>query len=235
MKNQIVASIAAVPFAFLSTTTANALGLSGEFQLSSGNTLPVNETSNIFLTEDSIYFEPTPTPVVVDTNDETGGTFSEFNTAYIKEIISFDNFVPQNSFLDFGTTAIAGTVGTIDGLGTLDDSTLTDNLNVFNLTQASYQLNQSGENVAVDVELWGEFVSETGEVTDGAGNLTFQINNSTVEEIQQQLNDGETIGGLTFSGGLFSDTEKVPEPTTLFGLGVVAAGLKLLGRQGNKS
>ncbi|NET17174.1 MAG: PEP-CTERM sorting domain-containing protein, partial [Okeania sp. SIO1H6] len=50
-----------------------------------------------------------------------------------------------------------------------------------------------------------------------------------------QLDEGETIGGVTFSGGLFSDREKVPEPTALFGLGVVAAGLTVLRRQGKKS
>ncbi|NET17176.1 MAG: PEP-CTERM sorting domain-containing protein [Okeania sp. SIO1H6] len=235
MKNQIIASIAAVPFAFATATTANAAALIGEFQFGSGQTLPDSQISNIFLTKDSLSFTPTHTPVMVDA-DTNGGTFSEFNTAYIKEIISFDNFVAEdhNSFLDFGTTAIAGTVGTLDG-ETLDDSTLTDNLNVFNLTQASYTLNQSGTNVAIDVELSGEFVSETGEVTDGAGNLTFQINDATVAGIQAQLDEGETIGGVTFSGGLFSDREKVPEPTALFGLGVVAAGLTVTRRQNLKS
>ncbi|NES07708.1 MAG: PEP-CTERM sorting domain-containing protein [Okeania sp. SIO2F4] len=34
---------------------------------------------------------------------------------------------------------------------------------------------------------------------------------------------------------MFSDTQKVPEPTTLFGLGVVAAGLTVLRRQNLKS
>ncbi len=232
MKNQIIASIAAVPFAFATATTANAAALIGEFQFGSGQTLPDSQISNIFLTKDSLSFTPTPTPVMVDA-DTNGGTFSEFNTAYIKEIISFDNFVAEdhNSFLDFGSTTIAGIVG----LDSLEESSLTDNLNVFNLTQASYTLNQSGSNVAIDVELSGEFVSETGEVTDGAGNLTFQINDATVAGIQAQLDEGETIGGVTFSGGLFSDREKVPEPTALFGLGVVAAGLTVLGRQGKKS
>ncbi|MGD1806224.1 PEP-CTERM sorting domain-containing protein [Dapis sp. BLCC M126] len=34
---------------------------------------------------------------------------------------------------------------------------------------------------------------------------------------------------------MFSDTKKVPEPTALFGFGVVAAGLTVLRRQGKKS
>ncbi|MGD1717808.1 PEP-CTERM sorting domain-containing protein [Dapis sp. BLCC M172] len=143
-----------------------------------------------------------------------------------------------DSFLDFGYLEVdilgGETPGTVYSHLT-DDSSLTDGLNVFNLTQANYTLSQSGANVAIDVALWGEFVSETGEVTDGAGNLTFQINDTTVADIEAKLDASETVEGLTFSGGLFSDTKKVPEPTTLFGLGIVAAGLTLTRRQGKKS
>ncbi|MEM1170256.1 MAG: PEP-CTERM sorting domain-containing protein [Cyanobacteria bacterium P01_H01_bin.35] len=234
MKNQIIASIAAVPFAFLSATTAHAAALNGQFHLSSG--LLDGEVSNIFLSKDSLSFTPIPTPVIIDA-DTNGGTFADFNSAYISEIVSFGSTQTVDSFLDFGyleVDILGATPGTVY-TGLTDDSSLTDGLNVFNLTQANYTLDQSGANVEIDVKLWGEFVSETGEVTNGAGNLTFEINNTTVAEIQQQLDDGETIGGLTFSGGLFSDTKKVPEPTALFGLGVVAAGFTFLRRQGNKS
>ncbi|MGD1701561.1 PEP-CTERM sorting domain-containing protein [Dapis sp. BLCC M229] len=237
MKNQIIASIAAVPFAFATATTANAVALNGQFHLSSG--LLDGDASNIFLSKDSLSFTPTPTPVIIDA-DTNGGTFTNFNSAYISEIVSFGSTQTVNSFLDFGylQTDINGTLTPTPGTvytDSTDDSSLRDGFNVFNLTQANYTLDQNGANVEIDVELWGEFVSETGEVTDGAGNLTFQINNATVEDIQAQLDEGEKIGGLTFSGGLFSDTQKVPEPTTLFGLGIVAAGLTLLRRQGKKS
>ncbi|NEN91435.1 MAG: PEP-CTERM sorting domain-containing protein [Okeania sp. SIO3H1] len=223
MKNQIVASIAALPLAlgtvFAGAGVAEATALTGQFQLSSG--ISAGGLSNIFLTENSLYFEPVPTPIAIDA-DTDGGTFSAFNTAYISNIITFSPFVATNPFLDLGSTALPGVV-------TGPEPSLTDGLNIFNLDEASFRLSQTGANVSVEVDLWGDFVSETGETTRGAGSLTFQINNDTVASVQQQLDNGETIGDMTFSGGLFSAS--VPEPATLFGLGVVTAGLVTSRRQ----
>lgn len=238
MKTQFFASIAAIPFAiagvFAHTHIANAAALTGEFHLGSGSV--DGKVSNIFLTKDSLSFTPTPTPVMIDA-DTNGGTFSNFNSAYITEIVSFNSSTTNNPFLDFGYLELGNSGIETPGdvyTGLNDDSSLKDGLNVFNLEQASYQLNQSGDNVAVDVALWGSFVSETGEETDGAGNLTFQINDTTIAEVQGKLDGGEKIGGLTFSGGLFSESKRVPEPTTLFGLGVVAAGL-IVSRRNSKN
>ena len=228
MKNQIVASIAALPFAlgtaFAGAGVANAAALTGEFHISSGVLIP-GGVSNIFLTEDSLSFEPIPTPVIVDPDPVNGGSFNQFNTALISEIISFSGNNADNPFLDFGNSLIApGFVTT-----PVDDS-LTDGENVFNLHEASYRLSQTGANVSVDVDLWGYFESANGDTSKGAGSLTFQIINDTVASVETQLANGDTIGDITFSGGLFAST---PEPATLFGLGVVTAGLVTSRRKKN--
>ncbi|NEO53817.1 MAG: PEP-CTERM sorting domain-containing protein [Okeania sp. SIO3B5] len=228
MKNQIVASIAALPFAlgtaFAGAGVANAAALTGEFHIASGVSIP-GGISNIFLTQDSLTFQPIPTPVLVDPDPVNGGSFNGFNSALISEIISFSGNNVNNPFLDLGNSPTGP--GIVMGA---PDPSLTDGLNVFNLTEASYNLSQTGANVSVDVALWGYFESANGHTSKGAGSLTFQIINDTVASVESQLASGETIGDITFSGGLFAST---PEPTVLFGLGVVTAGLVASRRQKN--
>ncbi len=230
MTNKIVASLAAIPFAlagvFAGTGAANADPLVGEFQLNPALNAPLFENSSVFLTKDALYFKPEPTGVIIDSSSPNAGSFTAFNLAVVSEILSFGPPTDAvNPFLDFGfaTPPILSDDPT-------EQPSVFDGLNVFNLDEASYELMQNGANVSIQVELWGDFVSETGEVTKGAGNLTFQYNNSTVAELQAKLDSDGEIDDMTFSGGLFA-TASTPEPTTLFGLGVVAAGLTVSRRK----
>ncbi|MDJ0692663.1 MAG: PEP-CTERM sorting domain-containing protein [Xenococcaceae cyanobacterium MO_188.B32] len=204
---------AIVPLTVLGLVTtansANATALTGEFQLGVGTIFP-STTSTVSLSSDSLIFTPQLiTPISITSQTDS---FTDFNTGNIGNIISFSSNIAHNPFIDFGTTVVPGLFGLYPG----DHTSIIDGLNTFSLQSSSYSLNQSGSNVAVDVALAGFFTSADGDVSQGAGNLTFQINNTNVNKIEGILNDGSSISGLTFSGGLFSSSEttSVPEPTT---------------------
>ena len=218
MKNQIVASIAALPFALAGVFTGAANAASfGEFQLGGGTLIPFTEVTDVSLKQEGIDLNFDPEPITPIGIVNQTGIFTGFDTAQIQDIISFGPpVVVDNPFIDFGQGSIA------PGITTLPNESITNGEDVFNLKRADYQLSQSGENVAVDIFLYGDFVIN-GETYKGAGNLTFQENNTTVAAVEQILADGGSIEDMTFSGALF--TASTPEPATLFGLGVVATGL----------
>ncbi|MDJ0510766.1 MAG: PEP-CTERM sorting domain-containing protein [Crocosphaera sp.] len=207
MKNQIIASIAAIPFAlgtlFAGTGTAVAAALIGEFQFSGQGVAE--------LTLDELNFNPNPSSLFLSPITATGSFEQLASTpTTIQGPVEFDTLLQPNEFIDFG------------------------NGNVFNLESAEIgQVMQSGDNVSLDIILEGIFESADGDESQGAGNITLQFNDTTASAVSQQLENGEELMAQ-FSGALFSKTEKVPEPTTLFGLGVVAAGLVVTRRQGKK-
>jgi hypothetical protein len=216
-----VAFIPATLFGLLTLTdSASAAALTGEFQLGVGSIFN-GVTSTVSLTSDSLIFSPQPTTPIAITSQI--GSFTPFNTASINNILSFSSDTAENPFIDFGHTAIPGIIGLSSG----DNASIIDGLNTFTLQSSSYNLEQSGSNVAVDVVLAGFFTSADGDVSQGEGNLTFQINNNSVSRVQQRLNNGISISGLTFSGGLFTtNTTSVPEPgsaAALLALGLVGA------------
>jgi hypothetical protein len=199
---------------FSSVEPVKAASLNGQFHLDGGVTYgspPV--VSKVTLSKNQLIFSPDPTPVKVSL---TTGSFTPFNSASIKDILSFNApFTAQNPFLDFGyITPVPGVTGYGSG-----DSTITDGLQTFTLSQASYALKQSGANVSIDVALWGNFLIG-GNSAGGAGNLTFQTNNTTVAAVQSLLDNGGSLNA-SFSGALFTT---VPEPLTILGT-AVAAGL----------
>lgn len=216
--NATLAATAAIPLAtagtFTFAATAQAAALSGEFQFQGGFTANPFATSLVTLSKDTLNFTPQPiTPFGVAANT---GSFAAFNTGNIGNIISFASDIADNPFMDFGNLNIPGVI--LPGENT---TSITDNINTFTLKSADYSIAQSGANVAIDVQLWGIFTSATGEKSNGAGNLTFQVNNQTVAQVNSTLASGGSISNLSFSGGAF--TTSVPEPTTLLGLGLVGA------------
>ncbi|MDJ0845921.1 PEP-CTERM sorting domain-containing protein [Crocosphaera sp.] len=206
----------------LSATSANAASMN-QFQLSGGVLLP-GGTSTVTLNSEALVlpeldFNPEPTPVGVTSNT---GIFAGFDTASIEDIISFGPpTVANNPFIDFGHSDLG-----VPSVSTLFNSSIDDDTEIFHLNQASYSLKQSGLNVSIYVALFG-FFDIGGELYDGAGNLTFQTNNTTVAEIEQLLADGGSLTNMTFSGALFTattpttvtTTSVVPEPLTIFGAG----------------
>ncbi|MEH2151972.1 PEP-CTERM sorting domain-containing protein [Nostoc sp.] len=226
--NAALAVTAALPLAatgfFTSVGSAQAASLTGEFSFNGGLTVNPFASSLVTLKKDSLTFSPdsiiadsngvksTPVSVAAQT-----GSFLGFNSASIRDIISFASNTVQNPFLDLGNLTLPGTI--LPGEST---ASLADGKNIFTLTSSGYKITQTGANITIAVDLFGYFTSATGEITNGAGSLSFQRNNTTVAQANSILNTANgSLNNLTFSGSTF--TTSVPEPAALLGLGAVGA------------
>jgi hypothetical protein len=222
-------SIVAIPLSFTGIFTfassAVAASFNGDFQLSSGYTFspPASASSLVELSAKSLIFSPQPiTPIALSAQT---GSFTSFNTAKISNIIQFSPLSVNNPFIDFGKTLLPGIVQSA-----AESASITDEINTFSLSSANYELKQSGDNVAIDVALYGLFNSEDGAKSQGAGNLSFQVNNVKVANVESILSSGGSVKNLAFSGALFATTS-VPEPATLLGLGIVGAAMVMFRRR----
>ncbi|MBH8555585.1 PEP-CTERM sorting domain-containing protein [Nostocaceae cyanobacterium CENA357] len=223
------AATVVIPLSFVGIFTfansAIAASFNGDFQLSSGYTsLPSTSASSLVeLSAKSLIFSPQPiTPVALSAQT---GSFTSFNTAKISNIIQFSPLSVNNPFMDFGKTLLPGVVQSA-----AESASITDKINTFSLSSANYELKQSGENVAIDVALYGLFSSEDGSKSKGAGNLSFQVNNVKVANVESILSSGGSVNNLAFSGALFTTTS-VPEPATLLGLGIIGAAMMMFSRR----
>ncbi|MBE8991388.1 PEP-CTERM sorting domain-containing protein [Nostoc sp. LEGE 12450] len=226
--NATLAATAALPLAvaglFTSVGSAQAAALKGEFSFNGGITANPFASSLVTLKKDSLTF--TPDSIIADSNGVKStpvaiaaqtGSFLGFNSASIRDIISFASDTVQNPFLDLGNLTLPGIV--LNGENT---TSLADGSNIFTLTSSDYKITQTGANITIAVDLWGYFTSATGEITKGAGSLSFQRNDTTVAQANAILDTtGGSLANLTFSGSTF--TTSVPEPAALLGLGTVGA------------
>ncbi len=223
---KIVASIAALPFAvgtvFAGTGAAEAAGFTGRIGFAGVQT-------NVTLSEGQISFEPNPGNVILNINTDD---FAIFNGAAIEGPINFNGsgdspFITTsvtNPFLDLGTF----------GFPSLDPTTQ-DGINTFNL-KAGNEINvkDTAAGVTIDVDLVGHFVANPGDkATKGIGNLTFQIAGKDAAYIEGIFDGSIDPDVATFSGDLEVTIKAAPEPTALFGLGVVATGLVASRRKKN--
>ena len=206
MNKTILNTLASIPAAaslFAFAGSASAAALVGEMQFSSAFT-------NVDFSATSLIFgEQADGQNQVFVSSATG-SFTEFQAAFINNLELIPDANPQNNpFLDLEAnfSFLPGSTG--------------DGLNVFNLTNVgNFNLAQSGGNVAIDLGFSGFFVSETGAESKGSGNLTFQINNATVADVQTNLANGFIYENIAFSGGSFA---VVPESSSVMGL--LALGL----------
>ncbi|BCL36873.1 PEP-CTERM sorting domain-containing protein [Nostoc sp. MS1] len=218
-----IATFASLPVAAsvsICTDNAQAAVLQGEFILYPGYTIGFG-SSNATLTKNFLSFAPkpiTPVNIIVQT-----GNFLRFNTGNITNNITFGTLVGHESlFLDLGS--IPG--GDVISPNT-DTSSLTDRKNTFNLTNSTYRLIPSLTSTVVEVSLSGFFKGDNSdETTNGFGLLTFVIGNKTIFDVQQVLATDGSISDLNFTGIVFTsvcgDCGTIPEPATIFGLGLVA-------------
>ncbi|NET17554.1 MAG: PEP-CTERM sorting domain-containing protein [Okeania sp. SIO1H6] len=195
---------------------ANAAALIGGFQFSSG--LDV-----VKLTKDDLNFNPNPSTLSISILTATGSfeQFGNTSTTTINGPVEFDTLLDpnNNTFIDFGSG------------------------NTFGLQKASIgEVIGSGDNAALDIQLYGTFFSAEGDQSQGAGNITLQFND-TASAIKEQLDAGDTLTAQ-FSGAVFSDdefgggflSESVPEPSAILGLGLFAgAGFLSKKKASNKA
>ena len=203
MKNQIIASIAAIPFAFLSATTANAAALTGEFSFDGSDyetQLTLSNTKLDFVSDDATQ---------INLKGQTD-SFTAFEDAYIYDL---DNPLNPNPsvFIDLGEP---------DGKNLLYATSL-----------GEYQYSNLGRITGISIGFEGYFESDTGEISQAVGGITLQANGS-IADVKKKVASGNLTA--TFSG-IAVATKSTPEPTTLFGLGIVAAGLTVTRRYSHKS
>ncbi len=207
MKNQIIASITAIPFAFAgvfaNANLANAAALTGSFHFDGAD----DPATTVNFSKDMLDFKPEGNSQVdLKLQKES---FEDFDSAYIFDV-NF-NSVDSQLFMDFGDK---------------------DGKNLLFLTQLSdYEYDYDGFTTGVTVEFQGFFESVTGKTSDAKGRLTFQ---ALGEVTKSDINKSKSFEASFSSVTVATETERVPEPTTLFGLGVVAAGLTVSRRQSKK-
>ena len=136
MKNQIVASILAVPFALGTVFAGAGHALEGGFQLNGTKLFewnfssPGNTTAK--LSSNSLTF--TPETAAISLTSQTGD-FVDFDMAQIQDVTTFDPFVAENPFLDFGS-----------GLPLITNSSISDGENIFTLNRLDYSIRQDVPN-----------------------------------------------------------------------------------------
>ena len=207
----MLGSLAALPIVAAGTLVnagvANAAALKGEFNFASW----ISTTA--ILSSGKVDFDDPGSDPVQAILTVQKGNFAALNAAFLKDIVPIGSNQPTNNPL-FDLESQPVFPGFMNEAG--------DGKNIFNATRiGQYGFKQSGDNVAIDLGVWGDFISATGEKTRGAGNFTFQVNNAKADDIAKLIAKGGTIE-TSFSGAAFTS---VPEPASILGLGVVAGSL----------
>ena len=202
MKNQIVASIAVLPFAlgtvFAGTTAANAAALTGMFSFDGSD----NNETTLTLSNEKLDFSD---DAQIDLKLRTE-SFTAFEQAYIYDLLN--PISSDTLFMDFGAE---------DGKNLLYATSL-----------GEYQYSNLGFGVTgINIGFEGYFESETGDISQAFGGITLQAVGS-VAQVKEAVEDGEL--NATFSGIAVS-TEKVPEPTTTMSLLIVGVLASFVLRQ----
>ncbi|MEB3341950.1 PEP-CTERM sorting domain-containing protein [Okeania sp.] len=199
MKNQIVASILSVPFALGAAVFATT-GAANAASLSGSFQFDGSgdPPTTLILTDDQLDFNPDDAQLDLKLQTES---FTSFDSAFIYDL---ENPVNPNPslFID---------------LGDQDGENL---LYVNNIGE--YVYTGVGLSTIIGISFDGFFESTTGEISQATGLISLTAND-TVANVQNAVENGTGIQA-SFTGFSVATTS-VPEPTTLFGLGVVATGL----------
>ena len=192
--------------------------------LSAGNVYAISETNYNGLST-SIILMPNSLTMAgagfVSLDGISTGIFSSFQTASIGNVISFDPDSISNPFLDFGTRAGAFSPPNADN---------SDGLNIFvgESASLSFAASLTGSGTTIEATLigyldWDNDVNTVTRSYEAETILTFQSAHSLADFLTD-LNDGNGVSGLTFSGATMTT---VPEPSAAALLALGVAGLAL--------
>jgi hypothetical protein len=212
----VVAVLAAVPVAaagvFTSASSAEAAVLKGQAGYSGIGSGIFSPVTTILASDGSITFS---SPNLVGLGAQTG-SFTAFSAAKISDISPIPGtFDPAKLLLDFGAN-LAG---------------LTDGKNVFKATSVSDYViaSDGGTGSSIALAFKGYFLGENEtEKSSGSVNLNFTSVQSVAAVESILLAGGTGTIESTFSG---MTVAAVPEPTTMLGLGLVAAGMTVARRR----
>ncbi|NEQ71619.1 MAG: PEP-CTERM sorting domain-containing protein [Okeania sp. SIO2C9] len=220
MKNQIVASIAAIPFLIAGANAANAAVIQFDDETISGGTISYDGEGGSLVGTDFLL----DMVMGIDTNANDGAELVCDSCVLNFETganISEDGFY---TFGSGGSVSITGTVrddlGEIIADGELVSGSFTGDISVgandFSAAFLGLGVNE------VNSDLSSFFGIET---TD----FIFAQTVIAMEDVEVENNGG--FSGVVTNVDFDSKAQKVPEPTVLFGLGVVVAGLTVSRRQ----
>ena len=222
MKNQIVASFAAIPFLIAGANAANAAVIQFDDESVSGGTISYDGEGGSLIGTDLLL----DMVMGIDTHANDGAELVcdtcvlNFETG---DNISEDGLY---TFTNGGSVSITGTVtdnsGNIIADGELVSGYFTEDVLV-SMNDVSGMFGGLGVN-DVNSDLSSFFGIKT---TD----FTFAQTGIVMEEVEVENNGG--FSGVVTNVDFDSKAQKVPEPTVLFGLGVVVAGLTVSRRQKN--
>jgi hypothetical protein len=200
-------AVSIATFSYFSTVnSASAATLVGQFQFDGAD----KPNTTMTLSKTSFTFAPNPGQFNLKTGSATGTFASEgFTRGRIQGPVTVGSNSGPNPFFDLGTSAAAS---------------ITDNKNIFKIAQVSnYTFTQN-----LLTKLWTGSIGFTGiftgnnktEVSDGAGELTFQLSDSQ----KQSFDKGNNVTKVAFSGiSIAADKKAVPESSSV--LGLAALGL----------
>ncbi|MCG6133568.1 MAG: PEP-CTERM sorting domain-containing protein [Nostoc sp. LLA-1] len=156
------------------------------------------------VTTDSLTFNDPNTFNIITSSD----SFSAFNSGTVNNISSFGPpIAATNPLIDLGD---------LDGLDT------------FTVTAAILDVGNTNFGFTpISISVEGFFTSASGDISKGTGQFTLQASGSR-NNVLANLSSGVTA---SYSAGFLAT---VPEPATLLGLGVVAAGMAV-SRRRNKT
>jgi hypothetical protein len=217
-----IAALAAIPLAAAATFTpagsAQAAVLTGQAAYSGIGAGPFSSVTTILASDGTIEFS---TPNLVGLSLQTGTFASKgLTAATIYDVSSIPGlFDPSSLFLDFGN----------------DASSVVDGNNVFKATSASNYVitTDGGSGSSIALSFRGYFLGDDEtQISSGIVNLNFTSMMSVADVTDVLLNNGVETGittiTSTFSGLAVAST---PEPATLLGLGIVAAGMAVSRRR----
>jgi hypothetical protein len=203
----VIAAVSSVS-SYAVTSTAQLSGVDVAYMTSTSMSFSNNTTCDLYCA---------PEDVDVSLSGQTGIFFGQ-SVAKMNDILAFDpNFSIVNPFLDFGSAA-TGLAG------------LTDGVDVFQASSASYTVANANFGSTITVVLDGTFEWTTGftSLTSIGGDVTMTLQSELSKAGFESAIANGTVGPLALSA--VTMTTAVPEPSAAALLGLGLAGL-VLGRR----